>query len=129
MCDGLSISNEGSREEVISRIIKCQRKITKLQTSKTQTPRSNKRRRVTSEHQYSPQEFIEIAPALPVTIDDRFYKIRPQIFSNSSEYGWQHTGTQEVKIAGEPIEVEVKVSVVVKDHVGSGKRKMKRHED
>jgi len=62
------------------------------------------------------QDFTNIAPSLPITIEDKFYRLKPtKYFSDGkSLYGWEHTGKQDVIIGGEAVEVDFQVSVTVK---------------
>jgi len=60
-----------------------------------------------------PENFIEIAPTLPVTIENQYYDIPPEKFSDE-HFGWKKSGRQKVKVSGQEVLVkwEVKMEVV-----------------
>jgi len=59
------------------------------------------------------ENFLDIAPTLPVTIENQYYDVPPEKFS-AENYGWKKSGKQKVKVSGQEVLVkwEVKMEVV-----------------
>jgi len=59
-----------------------------------------------------PRQFLEMAPALPVTIENQYYELLPEIFSEN-DFGWKKEGKQVIKVGGNDFSASWKLSITV----------------
>jgi len=58
------------------------------------------------------EAFLDVAPSIPLTIENYYYEAEPEIISEDS-YGWKKTGKQKVKVSGEDYTVQWELNMKV----------------
>jgi len=105
VCEGLNISREGDLEDLANRIEKYHHQILCSQSKK-------KYLKMCALLQ---ENFTDIAPSLPVTVADQYYRViplKPEEEDNPS-YRWKHSSKQDIKIGDTTFKAEVRISVTL----------------
>jgi len=145
MCSGAWVSNKGTKEDLIQRLIRYatqgRNHLVKVREKKkykarkigdsdrlshpnispTPSKKPSKKRPLDNKSNnpppkkrklMEPSSFLDIAPSIPLTIENHYYELNPQMITDQA-YGWKKSGKQTVKVSGQDYTVQWNLNMTI----------------